>query len=43
MQNEKSQDSAQLNWIAILSFTGSVAASLVIWVGLFRVIEYFAR
>jgi hypothetical protein len=29
----------QLNWIAILSYTGSLAASLAIWAGLFRVVE----
>jgi len=28
----------QLNWIAILSYTGSLAASAAIWAGLFRVV-----
>jgi len=33
----------QLNWIAILSYTGSVAVSLAIWVGLFRIVEHFVK
>ena len=33
----------QLNWVAILSYTGSVALSLAIWVGLFRIVEHFAK
>jgi hypothetical protein len=33
----------QLNWTAILSYTGSLAISLAIWAGLFRVVEHFAR
>jgi hypothetical protein len=33
----------QVNWIAILSYTGSLAASLAIWVGLFRVVEHFVK
>jgi hypothetical protein len=32
-----------LNWIAILSYTGSLAVSLAIWVGLFRVVEHFVK
>jgi hypothetical protein len=39
----KRERSAQLNWIAILSYTGSVAVSLAIWVGLFRVVEHFVK
>jgi hypothetical protein len=35
--------SARLNWIAILSYTGCVAASLAIWVGLFRVVQHFVK
>ncbi len=35
--------SAQLNWIAILSYTGCLAVSLAIWLGLFRVLERFVR
>jgi len=33
----------RLNWIVILSYTGSVAVSLAIWVGLFRIVEHFAK
>lgn len=33
----------QLNWIAILSYTGSLAISLAIWAGLFRVVEHFVK
>jgi hypothetical protein len=43
MQNDRSQDFVRLNWIAILSYTGSIAVSLAIWVGLIRVIEHFAK
>jgi hypothetical protein len=39
MQNDKTQDFARLNWIAALSFAGSVGISLALWVGLFRVLE----
>jgi hypothetical protein len=37
------EQSAQLNWIAILSYTGSVAVSLAIWVGLFLVVGRFVK
>jgi hypothetical protein len=43
MQNDTSQEFARLNWSAILSYTGSVAVSLAIWVGIIRVVEHFAR
>ena len=43
MFHDQPPESVQLNWTAILSFTGSVAVSLAIWVGLFRAIEYFTR
>jgi len=33
----------QLNWIAILSYTGSVVVSLAIWLGVFRIVEYLAQ
>jgi len=33
----------QLNWLAIVSFTGSVAVSVGIWIGLFRVVGYWIR
>jgi hypothetical protein len=32
-----------LNWIAIVTYAGSVAVSLAIWVGLFRVVEHFVK
>jgi hypothetical protein len=35
--------SAQLNWMAILSYTGCVAISLAIWLGLFRILERLVR
>ena len=43
MENNRSRNSARLNWVAILSYTGSLAVSLAIWAGLFRVIHYFAK
>ena len=43
MQNNGSGKCARLNWVAILSYTGSLAVSLAIWAGLFRVIHYFAK
>jgi len=33
----------QLNWIAILSYTGSLAISLAIWAGLFRLVGHFMK
>lgn len=33
----------QLNWIAILWYTGSLAVSLAIWAGLFRVVQHFVK
>ncbi|HEX9110692.1 MAG TPA: hypothetical protein VF845_04390 [Terriglobales bacterium] len=33
----------QPNWIAILSYTGSLVVSLAIWAGLFRVVGYFVK
>ena len=32
-----------LNWVAILSFTGSVAVSMAIWVVLFRAYQHLVR
>ncbi len=43
MQNHRSEDFARLNWVAILSYTGSIAVSLAIWAGLIRVIQHFAH
>ena len=31
------------NWIAIFSYTASLAVSLAIWGGLFRAVEYLAK
>jgi hypothetical protein len=33
----------QWNWIAIFSYTASLAVSLVIWRGLFRVVEHLMK
>jgi hypothetical protein len=32
-----------LNWIVILSSTGSLAVSLALWVGLIRVVQHLVR
>ncbi len=32
-----------LNWTAILSFTGSLAVSVAIWIGVFRIFEHFVK
>jgi hypothetical protein len=34
---------ARLNWIAICSYTGSLALSLAIWRTLFRAVEHLMR
>ena len=34
---------AHWNWIAILSYAGSLAVSLAIWTGLFRAVEHLLR
>jgi hypothetical protein len=36
MWRPETEEPMQLNWVAILSFSGSVALSMAIWVGLFR-------
>jgi hypothetical protein len=33
----------QLNWIAIFSYTASLAVSLAIWRGLFRAVGYLVK
>lgn len=43
MWHDEAEETMHLNWIAILSLTGSIAGSLVIWVGLFRAVQYFVR
>ena len=37
------EETVRLNWAAILSFSGSIAVSFAIWVGLFRVVHYLVR
>jgi hypothetical protein len=39
----ESETSVHLNWIAIFSYTMSLAVSLAIWRGLFRAVGYFVR
>jgi len=43
MWQEELEEPAQLNWTAILSLTGSIACSLAIWLGLFRMVQYFVK
>jgi len=43
MWQEELEEPVHLNWTAILSFTGSIACSLAIWLGLFRVIQHFVK
>jgi hypothetical protein len=31
------------NWIAIISYVGSLAVSLAIWTGLFRAVEHLVK
>jgi hypothetical protein len=42
MLNEREQP-AQPNWIAILSYMGSLVISLAVWAGLVRMIEHFVK
>ena len=37
------EEPMHLNWVAILSLTGSVAVSMAIWVGLFRIYYFVTR
>ena len=39
----ESDSSIQLNWIAIFSYTASLAVSVVIWTGVFRAVGYLVR
>jgi hypothetical protein len=43
MWRPETEEPMQLNWAAILSFTGSVALSMAIWVGLFRAYQHLVR
>ena len=33
----------EVNWTAILSYTGSVAVSLAVWFGVFRAVQYLIK
>jgi len=33
----------QLNWTAILSYTGSVAVSLAVWFGVIRAVQFLVK
>jgi hypothetical protein len=39
----ESETCVHWNWIAIFSYSASLAVSLVIWRGLFRAVEYLVR
>ena len=39
----ESDRSIQYNWIAIVSYTASLAVSLAIWKGLFRAIQFLVK
>jgi hypothetical protein len=43
MWHDGAEGPVHLNWIAILSLTGSIVGSLAIWVGLFRTVQYFVK
>jgi len=43
MWRNQSDHAVQLNWIAILSYTGSLLVSLAIWFALFRVVEHYVK
>jgi hypothetical protein len=38
-----SEKCVHLNWIAIFSYTASLAISLAIWRGLFRAVEHLVK
>jgi len=39
----ESEKCIQWNWVAIFSYTASLAVSLAIWRGLFRAVEYLVK
>jgi len=43
MWRPETEEPMHLNWVAVLSFTGSVAVSMAIWVGLFRIYQILVR
>jgi len=43
MYVDERRRSSQLNWTAILSYTGSLAVSLAIWAALILVVKHFVK
>jgi len=43
MWRPEADEHVHLNWIAIFSFSGSLAVSVAIWIGLFRMVQHFVR
>jgi len=43
MWRSEADEHVYLNWIAILSYSGSLVVSLGIWIGLFRMFHHFVR
>jgi hypothetical protein len=43
MWHDDPDQPVQLNWEVILSITGSLAVSLALWAGLFRVVAIFVK
>jgi len=43
MWQDETEQAVHLNWTAILSFGGSVACSLAIWLGLIRMVQFFVK
>jgi hypothetical protein len=33
----------EINWAAILSYTGSLAVSLAVWAGVIRAVQHFVK
>jgi hypothetical protein len=43
MWRPDADEHVHLNWVAILSLTGSVVVSMAIWIGLFRAYQLLVR
>ena len=43
MNHGQADERAQLNWMAILSFTGSLAVSLAVWAGVIRALMLLVK
>ena len=43
MLNREDERSVHWNWIAIVSYTASLAVSLAIWAGLFRAVAHLVK